>query len=424
MMSANYPFLMFLSLALALTFLMALAILLPSLRGRDGQHSLLDLNVQVFRERLAELEQDKTEGRVDEPTFLALKTELERQLLSLQPEAVSAESGARLGRKALLGLTVLLPVMAAGAYALLAWQPALGTWWQTQQKTGPIVEKLFAGESPSQEEIASQNLPDMVRVMQARLQQHPEDTDGWFMLGMSYLQGELADQALEAFDHAWRLSPQRDDISLAYAQTLLFTRQGRLDDQSRQLLAAVLERHPQHEGALLLMGMGAYRAGDMATALQYLPVLKQVHIARTGEKDSQALAEVDRVIALAKAGGEAAASQGGIRVTVSIADGIKSRIPKDATLFVFARALNGPPMPLAVIRKPVENFPVVVELNDSQAMMPDLRLSRFASVVVNARITRGGNPAGEKGDLEAIAVPLTQNGKMQAVNVLISQERP
>ena len=132
MMSANYPFLMFLSLALALTFLMALAILLPSLRGRDGQHSLLDLNVQVFRERLAELEQDKTEGRVDEPTFLALKTELERQLLSLQPEAVSAESGTRLGRKALLGLTVLLPVMAAGAYALLAWQPAFGTWWQTQ----------------------------------------------------------------------------------------------------------------------------------------------------------------------------------------------------------------------------------------------------------------------------------------------------
>jgi cytochrome c-type biogenesis protein CcmH len=63
-------------------------------------------------------------------------------------------------------------------------------------------------------------------------------------------------------------------------------------------------------------------------------------------------------------------------------------------------------------------------LNDSQAMMPDLSLSRFASVVVNARITRGGNPAGEKGDLEAIAVPLTQNGKMQAVNVLISQERP
>ena len=59
-------------------------------------------------------------------------------------------------------------------------------------------------------------------------------------------------------------------------------------------------------------------------------------------------------------------------------------MPSGATLFIFARALNGPPMPLAVVRQPVGNFPVEAVLNDSQAMMPDLSLSKFPSVVVAA----------------------------------------
>lgn len=423
-MSANLPVLIFLSSTLALTALMTLLILWPVMRNRESEHSLLELNVQVFRERLAELEADQAAGRVDDTTFRALKTELERQLLSLQPEGGAKVRESRLGRKGALGVMLLVPVMALAGYLALAWQPAVWTWWQVQLKTGPLVDKLFAGENPTKEELTSQNLPDMVRVMQARLQKHPEEADGWFMLGMSYLQAQMADQALEAFDHAWKLAPDRDDITLAYAQSLLFTRQGRLDDQSRMLLSGVLERHPQHEGALLLMGMGAYRAGDMATALQYLPVLKQVHMARTGETQSEAITEVDKLIALAKTGGEKAAVSGGIQVTVKIADNLRAKVPSGATLFIFARALNGPPMPLAVVRQPVGNFPVEALLNDSQAMMPDLSLSKFPSVVVSARISASGNPVGEKGDLEAIAVPLTQNGKLQTIEVLINQERP
>jgi len=422
-MNANFPVLLFLSLAAVMTVAMLLLIILPVMRRRESQHSLLELNVQVFRERLAELEDDRTAGRVDPETFLALKTELERQLLSLQAESPAAGQD-RLSRKGVAGLLLLTPLLAVLCYVALAWQPGVWQWWRVQVQTGPLIDKLFQGEKPAPEELKSQNLPDMVRVMQARLQKHPEDTDGWFMLGMSYLQAQLADPAIEAFDHAWQLSPERDDIALAYAQTLLFTRQGRLDDQSRRLLSGVLDRHPQHEGALLLMGMGAYRAGDMQTALQYLPVLKQVHIARTGGASSDALAEVDKIIALARDGGDKASSGSGIRVTVRLADNLKGKVAPDATLFIFARALNGPPMPLAVVKRPAGNFPAEAELNDAQAMMPDLRLSKFPSVVVNARISRSGNPSGESGDLEAIAVPLTQNGKMHSVEVLISQVRP
>ena len=163
-MSANLPVLIFLSSALALTALMTLLILWPVMRSRESEHSLLELNVQVFRERLAELEADKAAGRVDEPTFHALKTEMERQLLSLQPEANAVVRESRLGRKGAVGVMLLVPVLAVAGYLALAWQPSVWTWWQVQLKTGPLVDKLFAGENPTKEELTSQNLPDMVRV--------------------------------------------------------------------------------------------------------------------------------------------------------------------------------------------------------------------------------------------------------------------
>ena len=206
---------------------------------------------------------------------------------------------------------------------------------------------------------------------------------------------------------------------------MVFTQQGQLNTQSRELLMQVLNKHPEHEGALLLMGMGAYRSGDYASALVFLPRLKQVHIKRTGESQSAALAEIDKAIAVAQQGGEKLIeNETGIEVTVKLAKELQSRLQPNDILFVFARALNGPPMPLAVVRQPVGRFPLVVALTDKQSMMPTMKLSTVESVVVGARISKTGTPQGASGDLEAIAVPVTQNGKLQHIELLINQVKP
>ena len=422
-MIANPVVPVFLAAALLLTLFIAAILVWPLLRKTEGNgQSLLTLNAQVFRERLQELEQDAAAGRLDEPTFILLKTELERQMLGLTASAAAGTTG-RITRRGMFGFIVLLLVMVSVGYSALAWRPDLWKWWSVQTRTGPVVDQLFHGDNPGEEVLKQQTLADMVRVMQWRLQRNPTDTEGWYMLGMSYLQGELPDQAAEAFDHAHNLAPDRDDIALAFAQTLVFSERGQLNARSRSLLQQVLNHHPDHEGAMLLMGMGAYRSGDYPTALEYLPKLRELHIARTGDSTSGAIVELDKAIAIAKAGGEKAVAGPGVDVTVKLDDTLRPKLAPGSTLFIFAKALSGPPMPLAVVRQSADRFPVSVHLDDSQGMVPGMNLSRFQSVIISARITRSGNPVGEKGDLEAIAVPLTQNGKTQQVDLMINQEK-
>jgi len=425
-MTSNPISIAFVLSALALSLFVALVLIWPVLRaGRERQHSLLDLNVHVFEERLRELEQDKADGKVDADTFAALKTELQRQLLSLAEQPKQADSVKVIGRGTAWVLFLVVPILAAIAYALLAYKPVLWHWWQVQHQTVPIIDKLLRGEQLQPNELDKQNLADFARVMQLRLQQQPNNTDGWYMLAMAFLQGELVDQAAIAFGHANRLAPERDDIALAYAQTLVFSQRGQLSPLSRQLLMQVLNKSPQHEGALLLMGMGAYRSGDFAGALVFLPKLREVHIARTGNSQSNAIKEIDQAIASAKMGGDqVVAAGGGIRVTVTVTKELQAKIQSTDTIFIFARALNGPPMPLAVVRQAVGTLPLTVELNDKQSMMPEMTLSKFPSVVVNARISKSGTPQGASGDLEAVAVPLTQNGKLQQVELIINQIKP
>jgi cytochrome c-type biogenesis protein CcmH len=201
----------------------------------------------------------------------------------------------------------------------LAYQPKLWHWWQVQTQTEPLIDDLFANKQIAPERLAQQNLPDFARVLQKKLQSNPNNIDGWYMLGMAYLQGELADSAITAFANANRLDPARDDIALSYAQTLIFSQQGRLNPKSRELLMQVLNKHPDHEGALLLMGMGAFRSGDYAGALAFLPRLKQVHLARTGESKAKAIEEIDKAIAIAQQGGQdVSCAKTGIQVTVKV----------------------------------------------------------------------------------------------------------
>lgn len=417
----------FISSAAALSLIVALVFIWPLLRSaREQNSSLLALNIDVFKERLAELEQDKLDGKIDEETFVALKTELERQLLSLAEQMEQKnQQQASSSRGLIWSLGLLIPLLGAGAYWTFMPHNQIWRWWQVQTETEPLINDLFANKQIEPERLAKQNLADFARVMQKKLQTNPNNVDGWYMLAMAYIQGELPDLALTALANANRLDPTRDDIALTYAQTLVFTQQGQLSTKSRELLMQVLNKHPEHEGALLLMGMGAFRSGDYASALVFLPKLKQVHQQRTGESQSQALAEIDKAIAIAQQGGEKLAeNQTGIEVTVKLAKELQSRLQPNDTLFVFARALNGPPMPLAVVRQAVSRFPLVVALTDKQSMMPSMKLSTVESVVVGARISKTGTPQGASGDLEAIAVPVTQNGKLQHIELLINQVKP
>ena len=98
------------------------------------------------------------------------------------------------------------------------------------------------------------------------------------------------------------------------------------------------------------------------------------------------------------------ASPAKLKGTVKLADELKSKVTPEDTVFVFARATNGPRMPVAIIKKQVRDLPFNFTLDDSMAMMPEMKLSAFKEVVVNARISKSGQAGVRKGDLVAQAI--------------------
>lgn len=105
-------------------------------------------------------------------------------------------------------------------------------------------------------------------------------------------------------------------------------------------------------------------------------------------------------------------------MTVDLAPALKSKLAPDDTLFVFARQMGGPPMPVAAKRLPVSAFPVTVPLSDGDSPMPTLKLSQLPQVQLVARVAKGSGPAAQSGDLEADAVTADVNaGKTYTLTI-------
>lgn len=412
-------------LAGTLSLAVIAAVLLPLWRvPQSRETTLLELNRRVFAERLAELEEDRDAGRIDPDTFADLKTELQRNLLSVDLAELPVRNE-RLWRTP-VALAFLASALSVFFYAVVVFTPDVPQWWQVRASASPAAERLMQGKLPSDSDSQAHSLQEIIQGMQYQLQRNPQQPEGWFTLGVAYAQAEMLPPALVAFERAWRLKPEETRYALTLAQARLFSNQGRLDDFSRKLLATVVQREPSHEGALLLLGLGAWRSGDAATAVPALEQLVKARQEHAANDNSPAMQEVAKALADARAqlsSGPAAASA---RLVVSVqADkAVVGKFAADDVVYVFARALQGPPMPLAVVRRKASELPLTLELDDANSMMPQRPLSSVQEIVVEARISRHGAPEKRPGDIEAVAVPVRQGAAAQTVTLRLSSIVP
>ena len=284
--------------------------------------------------------------------------------------------------------------------------------------------------------------PDMAAALSSleeRLKANPEDAEGWSLLARGYQSAQQFDKALLAMRKVRDLMPEDLDTQVGYAEALaLASPARRIDGEAAALLATTLQRDPLHQRALWLSGIAGMQRGDTATALKHWRTLETLlpegsdiratlaqQISAAEESAGAAGANAADTKTTSAESAPAVADNGG-RVTVSISldPKLQNQVTATDTLFVFARAASGPRMPLAIQRLTVADLPAVVTLDDSMSMMPAMKLSKFADIVIGARISKSGNATPVSGDLQALTEPMNQAAIKDRVQIIIDQVVP
>ena len=409
----------------AVLVLLVLALLLPQLARRDEVSDGLDrrqINVAIAKTQLEDLQLRLQEGELNNNEFDLERQRLERDLaddIALGAEA-KQQSG---GQWMLWPVAALFPILAGYLYL------TIGTPEAIVQTTVPAGAQVQAADS-------QQPTPDMnvvVSRIQQRLAEQPDDARGWFMLGRAHMALGAFDDAVEAIRRSLQLTGDDPEVLVRLADAIAMSQQGSMGGEPESLLTRALAMEPQNPQGLWLLGMAQSERGDHAAAIStwetLLPLLagdarssEEVRqlIARaqqqSGNVASSASAAVDATVnaadneetgnagdtesAMPAPAADVVQSQGTEQLTVNVqlGDAIAQGLPASTPVFVYAKASNGPPMPLAVTRRTLGDIPFTVTLSDDDAMLPAMRLSQFTQIDVGARISRSGDAIARSGD--------------------------
>ncbi len=481
---------LFITLATTLAVMLACIVLLPWLRGNKSAQSnqLMAINIDVFKARLTELEEDYAQAKISQPAFHAQKVELERQLLQAnaeqQLEATSAlqannqannqvdsddsdsdsdsetqpihhtatKHGMSSSRKARLTMLIWIPLLIAMGYVLASDRAPVRALWQAQDNVGQVADDLLTGKIDLPPKWATEDGIGLLNALQTNVHHHAHDPKRWMHLADVFLALDANERALEALARAYRLSPTDETVAVRYAQTKFFTSQGTLDTESRSALQTVLQQNPNHQGAQMLMAMGEARAGNYEQAQAWIERLRRGIVAKEGDHSAalQSLEELSNNIAtqqqasLQQATAQAPSGQA-VQVTVKVNPAIMPLITTGDVLFVTVKAqAGGPPMAVKrleatqLLQDPTQGLKLV--LSDGDAMIPTHTISTARQagtpLVVTARVSKTGQALSASGDLSANTVPLestAQNGMTDstknntpqlAVTVEINQQVP
>ncbi len=322
-------------------------------------------------------------GVITEAQSAQARAEIERRLADDLGTSSQAAPAARPSRVVAIVIAAAVPLIAVAGYALLGKPEAL----DPEKRLGMTVEQAAARTK----------MQEMTAKLAARAKEKPEDPIGWAMLGRAYRMLGKLPEAARAYGKSVQLKSDDPEILVEYAESLGMAQNGRFDGEPLAMAKRALALDPKSEKALALLGTVAFEAGDFKSAVEYWERL--LALADPGTDFAKA---VEGGLAEARAGLEAAKSAPASRITgkVSIEASLAASAPPDAVVFVFARAAQGPRMPLAVQRMRVKDLPADFALDDSLAMAPGMKISAFDSVVIGARVSISGSATPQPGDLE------------------------
>ena len=380
---------MFYVVLLVLALAAAGFVLLPLLRRptADQDDLIIDrnqINIALYEERVEEL---AVEGEADE-----LALDARRDLLLDVVEEDQAPVGQqrlhaeRNTRWYLLAPALLLPLLAFIAYV----DVGLGR--------GAFVDYELSRELRNIDPQDTESYLELVDRFASRAADRTGNTDLQFMAARMLTSAGRFETAAEFYNRLFEQFPGEADLASMRAETLFLADQRQWTPRVEQAVSQALALNPADITMLEVSGMGAISSGDMAEALNWFR--KAAAAGASGRRLQLLQSAIGQLESQLGAVADQAPDAGrSIRISVSAVDGIT--LPEQSTVFVYARALQGPPMPLAVQRLTLGQLPATVLLDDSMSMMPGMSLKDFDQVQVIARVSSTGEVTPSPGDFEA-----------------------
>lgn len=425
--------------ALLLSLMASAFVLLPMFvtsRTTDkrvsGDQARAAINIEIFKQRLGELEASRAESVITNEVFEQLKVELEQELLSnvqtgqqeqQQPEKKAVAQTGSSNLVLPLVFAAIIPLLAVFLYA--DWGLSFGS-----MSDVVLAEELELVRQPGHTE---QDMSGVVRRLRESLARQPENDQGWMLLARSLINMGEYEQSADAFNTLLGRYPQDHLLRSYYAESLYMADARQITPRVQQAIDATLALDPESANVLEMLGMEAYSSGDPASAIDYFEriIAQNVSPERTqmlqqGIDESRELLGESVPVQAMDAAIQASQKQPEVKAAkqiINVLVEIDSKIPVDGTdtVFVFAKAVQGPPMPLAIERMIVSDLPRMVRLDDTMSMVPEMNLLTVGEIQIVARVSRSGEPTASPGDYQATSESLTVDSRTQVVKLTISE---
>jgi cytochrome c-type biogenesis protein CcmH len=405
----------------ALLMALALALVLPTLLKRsasavprDEAQTAREATLAILRDQMAQLNAELAAGTLDAEQHRAGCAEIERRVLE-ETAAVEASTApsSRISGSTKPWVTAAVIALAIPLIATLGYQ-RLGNPAAIDAPPAEAAPALADGVTNEQVEVLVKQLAD-------RMKSNPDDLEGWTLLARTYAAMQKFPEAALAFERATALSPNDASLLADRADVMAVLQGKQARGEPAKLIARALELDPKNLKALALAGSVAFESGEYDKAISYWKQARELaapasdfannldqgirdaQVAK-GEPPSTAVVQAPAATTAQPATEPAAtpaAAGANARVTgrVSLSPQLAAKAAPGDIVFIFARAAEGPRMPLAIQRKTVADLPIDFTLDDSMAMSPAMKLSNFPRVVVGARISKSGNAMPSPGDL-------------------------
>jgi len=400
-------------IASGLLLLALLILILPMLRTRSEVESndRQQQNIDIARASKSNLDDQLSKGELSQKEYDSSLHDLETAL-ALDLENTDRTSREQQGKWVIWLLLGLLPLLSTGLYF------QLGEYRVIEDPT--LIE---AGDSAqAQDQHSDLSIEEMVDIVQKRLLENPEDAQGWFVLGKTMMVQQKFDEAITAFRRTLELVGEEPGVMFSLADAMAMQNDGAMQGEPEQMVNRGLEIAPNHPTGLWLAGLAAEQRQDYPAAhaswTRLLPLIKD---------DPASSAEISGLLKVLEQRDPTLAGVTvdirSLTLKVELNDSLQQLVKPGDSVFVYAKAAKGPPMPLAVKRLVVSDLPAEVTLSDADAMMPQMKLSSFDLVVVGARISKTGNPVAQPGDLFVEVTGIDVSNPPQGLLLSINQVR-